>query len=516
MGSSFFELNVATTGLFAAKTGLQVTSNNIANASVKGYSRQVVLQKASSSLKKFNGIGKVGTGTNVYGVGQIRDVYLDKKYWEKQATLGEYSQKKTQLTTLESIFNSLEKTGLTNTINTFFSSISDLSFTAADLDYRNAVISNTEILISDLKSYANEILKQQSDVNDEVYATVNKINQIGSQLVSLNYQIYNSELDGHTANELRDERAVLIDELSKYANIETKEISDGTDRELGKKFVVLINGQEFVSHNNYRTLNCEPRQNPLHKNDALNLYDINWSNGDNFDINGLKGELKGLIDIRDGDSGQVGGNYKGIPYYINKMNEFVRTLACAMNTGKRLDGTKINGVIGHIDGFDLNGNNGNLFFSFVNQNGTINTNTNFDYNDLDVFNLSISQALKDSPKNLATSDTNDPQQESNNKVILGFLTLKDNKTLFSEGGAYQFVNALASTLGIDVKQSEKFSLHYEDISKAVDNQRLQVSGVSLNEEVSNMIIYQQLYQTSSKLINIINEIYNTTINGMGV
>ncbi|MDE6357038.1 MAG: flagellar hook-associated protein FlgK [Eubacteriales bacterium] len=518
MGSSFFEFNIATTGLFAAKAGLEVTSHNVANMGTLGYSRQYIKQRATTPLNRYSGVGQVGTGTEVYGIGQYRDVYLDKKYWSQNSTYGEYYQKTNQLNIAQAIFSELSDTGLTKNINTFFEVISELNFSANDLNYRTAVINNADTLVTNIRNHAHNLREQQIDLNEDVYSLVERINAIGSQLANLNDQIYRFEIEGQTANELRDQRTLLLDELSKYVNIETKEVSDGTGRELGVKFTVLINGQEFVNHDSPRKLECVRRGdgNPLHTDDAPNLYDVTWQNGEKLNLNGLQGELKGILDIRDGDSGVGGGgSYKGIPYYISKLNEFVRTIAIAFNEGTKLDGTKLEGVIGHKDGFDMNGNAGGVFFTKIQEDGTTAPDiTNYD--EINAFNFAVSDELKKDSSKLAASDTNDPTQESNNKVILGFIKLKDDVSLFAEGGAYQFVNAISATLAIDTKQAENFSKYYKDITTTVDNQRMQVSGVSLNEEVSNIVKYQHLYQTASKLINVINEIYNTTINGLGI
>lgn len=536
MGSSFFEFNIATTALFAAKAGLEVTSNNVSNMSTPGYSRQYIMQRATTPLDRYSGVGQVGTGTEVYGVGQYRDVYLDKKYWSQNSVFGEYTQKKSQLSMMETIFSAISESGLTKNVNSFFDSISSLEFSANDLNYRSQVINNAQTFVTNLKNHANKLRQQQIDANDDIYALVQRINAIGTQIASLNDQIYKFEIDGNKSNELRDQRTLLLDELSKYVNVELKELPDTSGRggEFGVKTVVLINGQEFINHNVSRSLNCDRRTQDemLHPNDAPNLYNIKWENGDALKLNGLEGELKGLIDIRDGDSGTGnGGVYKGIPYYIGKLNEFVRTIARAFNEGTKLDGTDLEGVIGHRNGFDLNGNRGGLFFTKINQNGQTDEDIinpddanieptdeqiNDFYNSIDIFNFSVSNQLKENPSRLATSDTNDPSQESNNKVIQGFVKLKDDVSLFAEGGAYQFVNAISVTLGIDTKQADSFTKYYKDITTTVDNQRMQVSGVSLNEEVSNIVKYQHLYQTASKLINTINEIYNTTINGLGI
>lgn len=516
MGSSFFEFNIATTGLFAARAGLELTSHNVSNVATKGYSRQYIKQKAAIPLNRYSGVGQVGTGTVVYGIGQHRDIYLDQKYWPQVSTLGEYGQKHSQLSLMEVSLSELSKTSLTNNVNDFFKSLSGLSFTSDSLEYRNSVINTADTLVTNIRNHATKLRQQQIDLNDDAYAMVERINSIGTQIADLNEQIYQFEIDGNTANELRDRRALLIDELSKYANVEVKEYSDGSGRELGNKYVVLLNGHEFVDHNSNQKLECVRREKLLHPNDPPGLYDIQWKNGDKLNLDTLTGELKGILDVRDGDSGGPGGKYKGIPYYIDKLNEFVRTMAYAMNTGKRLsDDTPLDGVIGHQDGFDMNGDPGGLLFTMIGPDGkTVENRVN--YNMIDAFNFAISDSIKADPKKLAISDTNDATQVSNNKVVLGFLKLKDDTSLFKEGGAYQFVSSISATLGIDTKQAENYRSFYKDVTESVDNQRKQVSSVSINEEIANMVMYQHLYQVSSKLINTINEIYNTTINGLGV
>lgn len=529
MGSSFFEFNIAKTGLFAAKTGLQVTSNNVYNMATVGYSRQYAKQVASSPIGNFGGLGQMGTGTTIETIGRVRDEYLDRKYWPKVSTLGEYEQKSTQLSMMETSFSALSESGVSNNVNGFFTSISDLAFNADSLEYRTAVISNAETLISNLKSHANALHQQQEELNDDLYTVVSTVNSLGKQISNINTQIYQNEITGHTANELRDKRTVLLDELSKYGNIQIKEYDDGTGRELGKKMDVLLNGQEFVSHDTSRELKLEPRiaTDPANQpNDVVGLYNIKWDNGTDFNLNGLTGEMKGILDLRDGNSGTGNSmNYKGIPYYIGKLNEFTRTMASAMNDGIRYnDAGVLNGVIGHTDGFDMNGDAGGPLFTYKDNAGIEDTNidsvvSNVDkgeYANIDVFNIQVSTAIKDDSRLLAISSVNDATQVSNNEVVLGFLKLKDDMSLFNEGGAIQFSNAMSATLSIDTKQAEKFDKYYKETAKAVDNQRMEVSAVSLNEEINNMVKYQHLYQVSSKLINVINEIYNTTINGLGV
>lgn len=518
MYSAFFEFNVANSGLFAAKHGFETVGHNMANSATPGYSRQYVKQRASIPLNTKNGKGMVGTGTEVYGIGQIRDFYLDKKYWGNNATLGEYDTKKDNLNLLETVFNELSKTGMTSSVDDFFTSMNALTFSPGDDAYRKSVINIAESFAKNINNFATKLKEQQTDVNEDVYAVTQKINTIGTQIASLNRQIYVAELDGSSANDLRDQRALLVDELSSYANVEVKE-RNGNDPNVpdSKQFIVLLNGQSFVDHFNFNTLKCVPRENPVNENDALNLYDIEWSTGGAFNTKGLSGQLKGLLDLRDGDNGINSSDtlYKGIPHYINKLNKFVQTVAMAINEGKYADGTNIQNVTGHINGYDKDGEDGNLFFSYVKADGNIASEKHIDYSKLNAFNFTLSQALKDDPSNLATSKNPD-SPESDNELILEIIGLKENNNLFKEGKISNYLIGVSSELAIDTKESTKFTDFYTDLVSESDNQRLQVSGVSLNEEMMAMVRYNQLYRASSKLISVINEIYNITINGLGV
>jgi len=122
------------------------------------------------------------------------------------------------------------------------------------------------------------------------------------------------------------------------------------------------------------------------------------------------------------------------------------------------------------------------------------------------------------PKLLAASDTsagNDPTDESNNRLILGLVEIRNFPSLFREGKLSDFILGIASELGIDVRQAQKFEKNYAEIITYVDNQREQVSGVSLDEEMMAMIKYQHLYQAAAKLVNVIDGIYDTVINRLG-
>ena len=584
MRSSFFEFNVAISGLFTARANLEVTSHNIANAAIKGFSRQYVEQRAYHPIATYDGRGMIGTGSEVYGVGQIRDFYLDRKFWAERGVLGEYKSKSGQLAITESIFNELADSSLTRIFNEFFDKLQSLNENAGDYTYRTNVIQSAETIVSMVQYQANCLQKQQSDVNEEIKAMLQIINSLGQQITSLNRQICIYEMDGSRANDLRDQRARLVDELSLYVNVDVKETEMNKDYAAGKfpepedrnksdkRFSVMINGYEFVNHFDVFTLKEVKRSEPEEKRnefDVPGLYDIYFTNGNKFNIYhpNLKGELKGLLDIRDGNNGftridsegftlsydaasnswrrydgtlPVGSvtthntQYKGIPHYIEKLNYMIRTFVRAFNEGLDKNGEPITTirdsygndiVCGHINGYDLNGNNGNLFFTYydefgnalksvtVNADGTNTLPADF-YDKLNVFNFAVNPDMFGDPSLFAASHEY-LQDQSNNEVLKGILRIKSYTHLFKEGQLSDYISGMITELGIDRKQAEKFAANYTDVTTMIDNQRIEVSGVNVNEEVVEMIKAQHLYQAAARLVSIIDSIYNTTVNRLG-
>jgi flagellar hook-associated protein FlgK len=765
MRASFFEFNIAMTGLFTARQNLNVVAHNLANAAIPGYSRQYTLQRAARPLSLNNSKGMYGTGSEVIGIAQIRDMYLDRKFWHQRSIKGEYDSKNVHLALMETIFSELNDSNVLACFQSFFKRLHDLSGNAPDATYRTNVISAAETLANMVRSNSEALLKQQMDVNREIADTVSIINSLGNQIATINRQIHQFEMDGSNANDLRDQRALLVDRLSELVNVEVMEYDYGSeDVKFNKRYSVMINGYDFVSHDRYQPLMVVPRESsgftangshiastPKPKRnimDAPGLYDIFFANsGAEFNIysNGLKGSLKGLIDIRDGNNtintmssfvpGTLGtpGNYtpgvgpqavqifsnaiddtsgngfnarinalltqfaslpsgasladiqrissnlfneiaganlpvrhieqitnkivadgridtgsseyadymaainnykslindvvdsinhvlaatdadealarltaavadinslvasqkdvadtsaallaldtdtrpsapstvvihpkrhimpaphthmvstttyKGIPFYMNKLNTLVRTFARAINEGLNVDGQPIPGVIGHIFGYDYHGNNkGMLMFTFTATMDQAHKGTGhyldfppllddlgnpipynpprtdesgnimyqLDYSRLNALNFTINPQLTREPYLLACSS--DPTiGESHNDVILGFQKISTYPSLFKEGRLLDFIIGTSDHMSIDRRQAKNFALNYNEIVMQTDNQRLSVSGVDINEEMVDMVKYQQLFQAAARLINVINNIYDTMINRLG-
>ena len=327
MPSQFFGLNIAYSGLLASNAALNTTSNNIANVETTGYSRQKAEQAAANALRVFTTYGCAGAGVDVIAIERVRDEFYDVKYWDNNANTGEYSMKQYYMKQVEDYFTD------DSTIEGFKTIFDDM-MTALDEVQKNSGSDTTKAQFigyaSNLTQYFNSMsanLSQvQKDVNQEIKLKVDEINSLAAEIATLNKQINVIEIDGKAnANELRDQRATLIDQLSAIVSVEVIETpvhdSNNPDRLTGaNRFLVKIaGGQTLVDTNEYNTLDCVARtsEEKVNQSDIDGLYDVYWvankltgELADEFNLYNasLGGELQGLVEMRDGNNGE---NFQG-------------------------------------------------------------------------------------------------------------------------------------------------------------------------------------------------------------
>lgn len=317
MPSQFFGLNIASSGLSAYQAALNTTANNISNVKTKGYTRQAANMSSSAALRVHAKYGSAGTGVQVDSIKQIRNEYYDTKYWENQSALGLYQTKLNYNLQIENYFidDDTEK-GFSTILNNMFNSMDTLKNAPGDVNNRQQFIGQAKNFTTYFNSVAIGLGEIQNSVNEEIKSTVANINSIAEKISILNKQINVIELQGGYANELRDQRAVLIDELSQIVPTTVKEVpvtnSNYPDMQLGSNYyTVKINGQTLVDSYEYNELSCIAREVPINQSDMEGLYDIVWADtGSTFHAGSeySAGTLKGLLDIRDGNNAE---NFSG-------------------------------------------------------------------------------------------------------------------------------------------------------------------------------------------------------------
>ena len=318
MPSTFFGLNIASSALNAFQTAVNTTANNISNVQTKGYTKQVANRQASDALRVYQKYGTIGTGVTTTSITSIRSEYYDTKYWENQSSVGMFETKLNFLNQIENYFQDKESSepGFSTIFTNMFNQLNELTSNAGDENVRKNFISQAQIFTSYFHDVSNGLVKLQKDCNDQIKTLVESINSNAQKIAALTKQINSIEIQGGTANELRDQRALIIDELSKIVPVTAAEspVTNSNYPDMytgGTNYIVKIDGQTLVNNYEYTTLKCVSRENQVWQTDAEGLYDIVWADtGMNFNMNAdsMDGSLKALFDIRDGNNEE---NFQG-------------------------------------------------------------------------------------------------------------------------------------------------------------------------------------------------------------
>ena len=624
MPSTFFGLDIAYTGVQAANAKVNTTANNIANVETKGYTRQEANQVASQALRISQSYGMAGTGVTTTDITQVRNEYYDVKYWQSQTNLGQYETKMYYMYQIEDYFTDKDNVeGFEPLFSNMFNTLEEVYKQAGTSSTKAQFLGAAGDLCEYFNGMATNLQRLQLGVNEEIKNKVDEINSLAEQITTLNKQINTIEVNKVHANELRDKRNLLVDQLSKIVDVEIRETPiyttpGGTQKSGIYTYEVSIaGGQTLVQGYEYNTLEYTARQadEAINQSDAEGLFDIKWSNGLDFNLYGrnLGGELKGLIEIRDGNNeeyfngttksingpaadgtytveievpnkeylldmnkntlapqGQltlVNTNYKytewsfdgstspakytfkivkedsqadpttvglfngkecrvgdkidyqGIPYYQQQMNEWVRILAKAMNNIEK-------------EAVDANGNQAESLFTArdavtgetyqFNASDVYDTTKTYssksdDYYKLTALNFNVNSKMVKNTDYFGT--TIDVKKGADAQDITEkLLTVANDKTKaqFRGCSAKEFLQCITSDVALSANNAKTFTENYTNITKSVSQSRLSVSGVDNDEEALNLVKFQEAYNLSAKVMQIMTEIYDRLILQTGV
>lgn len=340
MASTFFGLTIASSGLRAANAALNTTGNNISNANTDGYSRQAVKTEAASALRVFESYGCAGAGVETLAIERIRDSFYDNKFRDNETKLGEYDVKAYYTLMIQDYLTDDNVTGFKTIFNKISDALEEITKDGGSTSKKSEFVSTIKSMTDYFNNMYGNLQNLQSDVNDEIKMRTDKINSIAQDLATVNSQINVIEVTGVTANELRDKRDMLLDELSAIVDIETSEtpLYDQAGRPSGaNRFIVRIAGdQTLVDTAEYNQLMCVARTSgeKVNQSDIDGLYDIYWANGVEFGLNNasMGGELKGLIQMRDGNNGEYfNGTIEDLRYNIDTTRVSIHTTADYLN-----------------------------------------------------------------------------------------------------------------------------------------------------------------------------------------
>lgn len=307
MASTFFGLNIAVSGMNTYNAVLNTTAHNISNTKTTGYSKQVVNQQAKKALSLKTSFGMQGTGVEVTEIVNTRDSYYDYKYRKSTTTLGYYDTAKYYMSSIEDyLYVKDEKSGgLSTSLDSFFKSLINMTTDSTDTTKRAETAGYADALGEYARKMSTNLQTLQNDINTEISSTVKQINAYAEQLAVLTKQINSLEVYGNQANDLRDQRARILDELSQLADVEVTEKNPETGSGL-HQYIVALGGNILVDTYNYKTISVEASKTKDNQCDNQGLYGLKWSDGQSFNIRNtvLGGKLQALFELRDGNNGE--------------------------------------------------------------------------------------------------------------------------------------------------------------------------------------------------------------------
>ncbi|MDR3278454.1 MAG: flagellar hook-associated protein FlgK [Oscillospiraceae bacterium] len=351
--ATFFGLEIARTGLVVSQKGLDVTGHNVANADTEGYTRQRIINTAYepfSSITRLHPVDQalVGSGARVLILDQIRSQFLDRQYRTANTLLSEWSGRVQGLTYVESLFEGTETASLSASINNIFAALMAETTEANDAEQRVVTQQSAISLAQNFNLVYQRLQEQQASQDLSVTTIVDQINSIAESIKALNESIYAYEVNSFSprqpANDLRDKRNLLVDQLSSLIDIEYEEYYDPNVPSDAPRFRLWIGDKTtgmLVDHYGNGSVNklaCRQDANVIDGEPTVAVpYWVDPANPtDTTNTLAVKGgELKAHMDLRD----SVDPTAPGIPYFMEKLNNLVRAFAQEFNAQHRLGWT---------------------------------------------------------------------------------------------------------------------------------------------------------------------------------
>ncbi len=567
MRSTFYGLEVARSGLYTAQSELNITGHNVSNVDTVGYTRQR-LDTASKVIAKsvtqyaLDNRYTTGQGSEALKVGQIRDLFLDKTYREENSQTSYWDTCETQFYSVEQIFNSVledsdSSASIYNALEDFGVALNNVSKNVSSKDIRTTLVEAGIQLTESFNYVYGKLAEQHSNINTNIVTTVDQINDIAAYIAELNEQIFGYEMTGAQANDLRDKRNNALDELSGYVNIEYYE-------DLKGQMVVTLGGRELVggAESNQLVVNPVGADNMLDilSNEAAvgKQYTVTWADElgkpsillqDQVRPEG--GKLQAYFDMRDGNSEES----VGIPYVVSQLNALARKIAKEVNaiheTGYTLPFTLSDNLSGgenvmyhrmnddgtpavNADGLfvmergvqPLQAADGTWYYPSVRGVDFFAAGNYADYSQVNARNFSLSAAILDSTHFIAGSSEQvlspDEKYDDVNQLMGNNSKVNEIIDLFNRKDELGLPNNFASSLTTLVTSVATAEKHYINMNTAqtsrqaaVAQQRQSVSGVSLDDEMTDMVRYTHAYNAAARILTAIDDELDTLINKMG-
>ncbi|MBS7344120.1 MAG: flagellar hook-associated protein FlgK [Caryophanon sp.] len=543
MRSTFMGLETSKRALFTQQSALYTTGHNVANASTEGYSRQRVnmqttLPYPGVGLNTPQMAGYIGTGVEAGSVQRFRDQFIDRQYRQEENKLGYWTNQVQNLTQMEDIMSEPSEFGLNQAFSDFWKSVQDVSTNPEDASARKVAVQKAQHIADSFQYIDTQLKLIQSNIGNELNVSTTQMNSILKSIAGINAQIQATEPNGYVPNDLYDSRDVLMDQLNKFLPVSFDRIPSGgnaVDVAEGSYTVYFTTASgeriDLIEGKNYRQLATEGTEGePITGENLDNLFSsfsfteladyathyqaekdgiplLNEGNIEYGDLQAFKGSMLAMIDSYgfENSNGDPAGYY---PEMLAKLDTLAHTFATTFNdVHKQGYGLKNDTSITGLDMFETT-----------------------DGNDFSASNMKVRDEMMNDTSLFAASSR--PGEEGNGNWALALSNLQfvslngsaqvnsDGKTVTLandlNGATFQsFYESMIAKLAVDTNEGETLRFNSETLKITIGNNRASMSSVSLDEEMTNMITFQQAYNASARMLTVMDETLDKIINGMG-
>lgn len=482
MSGIFSTINVANKGMNAQQVSLNTASHNISNSTTEGYSRQRVELKADLAFT-YGGIGQLGTGVKIAGVVRMIDDYVSRQIRQEGSILSQYNTKSQTLDQMEIIYNEPSETGLNFNIAEMFESWQSLANDPGNLTAKTIVVEKARTFADTLNQINGQLDSLNKETGKQIEQQILEINSIANNIESLNGQIFNVAIKGLIPNDLLDQRDKLLKDLSVMTDFDSRFDSYGrVEITIGDN-----DKEEGVAPDNV-LVGIGLSDPEVSLKDEPDL-DAKIAYLNNLTLKTTSGALKGYRDSQDLIKNQIGEEKDG---KLGGLKGFAQQIAIAFN-----DVHKVAITDPPADPPETNYE----FFTYNNSTGKLGVNQDL---------------IDDNSKVLSGKSYLSPSGD--NTTAKAILLIREASIGFSSGantieGAY---NGIVTKVGIEKQHAGNMTTNQEVLVNQLQMRRESTSGVSLDEEFSNVVKYQKAFEANARVMSVLTDMLDVLINRTGL
>lgn len=516
MRPTFMGFETAKSAIFTNQKSLDIVGNNLSNVNTAGYTRQrvdrtAVAQTSFSTKIASNRIGMAGQGVDALGVSQMRDSFLDKCFRDEYAQSSYHGKAAEILTSLQNTFTDGKDitsfAGLQGGIEQLNEALNAFIKEPTLDSNANIVLSGFKNICQTLNQFDERLNVVARQHTEDLEVDVSRVNTLLGQIAHLNQQISedatvltNPDNEYFRANELLDQRNLMLDELAGFGNISVTSLSNGAVN-------VTFGGHQVISGTQGKEYNTL-----VMNSDSEGRSSIRWrATGENVQLEG--GTLLASIQCLNGRGSNfqssAESNMQGIPYYRDRLDTFANALAqLANSTVPEYDSTTGKQKV------DVNGNV--VYKKLLGAKDA--SGVSGDGIPVDCGNISVSDKWTQEGAGYFIYNRSEDVEDYAQKLAV---TLVDEAYTFqSQGEKFQgtfaeYTVEMLGKLGSDLNFHQSSQKAVATVADDFLNQRDEIAGVSKDEETADMLKYQKSYEAAARLMTVLDETLDVLINRMG-